>query len=86
MLMLLGQLPKEKEEKCTQIACFLIQHNADPNAKNDDGLTPMNLCPSKKMKAAVQKFIDAKWGTFIMLKKLISWWNLKTWSWNQADC
>ena len=57
--MLLGQTGKVKEETRTQMACFLLQHGADPNAKNNDGLKAIDACPSShdKVKNAVKKFI-----------------------------
>ena len=60
MLLLLGQSSKEKEETRTKIACFLIQHRADPDVKNNDGLTALDICPSEKVKETVKRFIQDK--------------------------
>ena len=59
LTMMLGEPWKEKET-CTKIACFLIEHHADSDARNDDGRTALDLCSSEKMKETVQRFIQDK--------------------------
>lgn len=57
LLALLGQTSKLNEETRIRIACYLIQHGLDPETKNNDGLTAIDICPSEKVSGAVKRFI-----------------------------
>ncbi|KAL8587340.1 hypothetical protein ACOMHN_045587 [Nucella lapillus] len=57
--LLLGGGNKVREETRTQIACFLLLHGTDPGAKNNNGTTALDACPSThaKVKETLKKFI-----------------------------
>lgn len=59
LLMLLGQPSKVKEETRVQMACLLLLHGADPQARNNSGETALDACPSShaKVKETIRKFI-----------------------------
>ncbi|KAK7471425.1 hypothetical protein BaRGS_00035913 [Batillaria attramentaria] len=57
LLALLGRTNKINEEARTRIACFLIERGLDPDIKNNDGLSALDVCPSEKVTEAVKRFI-----------------------------
>ena len=60
MLLLVGQAPKVKEEERVRIACYLLQAGADPEARNDNGKTALDVCGNQNIKEAVRRFLAAK--------------------------
>lgn len=59
LMAILGQLDKVKEETRTQIACFLVQHGADPHATNNLGLAALDACPQghPKVQDAIKRYV-----------------------------
>lgn len=57
LMALLGKMAKGNEDVRIRIACHLIKHGADPDVRNNDSLTALDICPSDKVKEAVKRFI-----------------------------
>nr|KAG5698695.1 hypothetical protein BaRGS_022583 [Batillaria attramentaria] len=56
---LLGQTAKVKTEERVRIACYLLQAGADPEARNDNGKTALEVCGNQTIVDNVKRFLAA---------------------------
>ncbi|KAK7485777.1 hypothetical protein BaRGS_00022958, partial [Batillaria attramentaria] len=59
LLLLIGATPRVKAEERVRIACYLLQAGADPEARNDNGKTALEVCGNQTIVDNVKRFLDA---------------------------